>query len=85
MKRPSARAEKAEPPGKFIAPSARRTKRAAATTTFRSDEVEALRVLMNAVRVGNLAYAKRVIDGEAGLRASQKVIGMSNRVRGRAA
>jgi hypothetical protein len=81
--RVAARAVHPPPPGKHIAPSARRPIRSSAGTTFRADEVEVLRILLNAVRVGNLDYAKRVVDCEAGLRASAKVLGMADRVRGK--
>lgn len=66
-----------------VTPAARPRVRKSAGTTFQADEIEALRVLFNAARMGDRDTLRRVADSEAGVRANKKVIAMSDRVHGR--
>jgi hypothetical protein len=80
--RPSARAKPFVHARKVV-PAAFARKRASASTTFRADEIEAMRVIFNAVRLGDRDAAKRYADTEEGVRANRKVLAMSDRIRGR--
>jgi hypothetical protein len=79
--RPSARAKPFVHERKVV-PAARPTKRKSAGTSFRADEIEVLRVLFNAARIGDRDTAKRLVDTPEGIRANRKILALSDRTRG---
>ena len=66
-----------------VIPKARPRLRKSAGTTFAADEIEAMRVIFNAVRLSDRETMKRVVDSDAGIRANKKIIAMSDRIHGR--